>query len=240
MIPDFEYLIVRFHHRPSPSATLPGPKKGGLKIQALGSLARRSEHQDTHGRPRVWDGPVRFTLTGRPERRCTASPPALIEGLSAEVVMADTAYDADHLRQAIAAKGRTRRHFPTIRPRALKISASTSIFMLKRPSRRMLLLKAQAVSGPPSQHASKRPLGNYQAVVTLAAIILWMANKCPQDLEHLVRGPEFCRSGARQRPAECDRQHESDGGLSPSPAHRSRTANTAATARSGSAPGNMP
>jgi hypothetical protein len=29
----------------------------------------------------------------------------LIEGLPAEVVMADTAYDADHLRQAIAAKG---------------------------------------------------------------------------------------------------------------------------------------
>jgi transposase len=29
----------------------------------------------------------------------------LIEGLTAEVVMADTAYDADHLRQAIAARG---------------------------------------------------------------------------------------------------------------------------------------
>jgi transposase len=29
----------------------------------------------------------------------------LIEGLPAEVVMADTAYDADRLRQAIAAKG---------------------------------------------------------------------------------------------------------------------------------------
>jgi transposase len=29
----------------------------------------------------------------------------LIQGLPARVVMADTAYDADHLRQAIAAKG---------------------------------------------------------------------------------------------------------------------------------------
>jgi ABC-type sulfate transport system substrate-binding protein len=29
----------------------------------------------------------------------------LIEGLPAEVVMADTAYDADHTRQVIAAKG---------------------------------------------------------------------------------------------------------------------------------------
>ena len=36
-------------------------------------------------------------------RRFSAA--ALIEGLPAELVMADTAYDADHLRQAIAAKG---------------------------------------------------------------------------------------------------------------------------------------
>lgn len=34
-------------------------------------------------------------------------PPHLIEGLPAEVVMVDTAHDADHLRQAIAAKGRS-------------------------------------------------------------------------------------------------------------------------------------
>jgi transposase len=32
---------------------------------------------------------------------------ALIEEFPAEVVMADTVYDADHLRQAIAAKGRS-------------------------------------------------------------------------------------------------------------------------------------
>jgi hypothetical protein len=36
----------------------------------------------------------------------------LIEGLPAELVMADTTYDADHLRQAIAAKGRSP-SFPT-------------------------------------------------------------------------------------------------------------------------------
>ena len=40
----------------------------------------------------------------RSERRCPQAA-ALIEGFPAEVVMADTAYDADHLRQAIAAKG---------------------------------------------------------------------------------------------------------------------------------------
>jgi transposase len=47
---------------------------------------------------------VRFTPTSRSEGRCTASR-RIDRGLPAEVVMADTAYDADHLRQAIAAKG---------------------------------------------------------------------------------------------------------------------------------------
>ena len=47
---------------------------------------------------------MRFTLTAG-QKGDAPQAAALIEGLSAEVVMADTAYDADHLRQAIAAKG---------------------------------------------------------------------------------------------------------------------------------------
>ena len=48
--------------------------------------------------------PVRFTLTAG-QKGDAPQAAALIEGLPTEVVMADTAYDADHLRQAIAAKG---------------------------------------------------------------------------------------------------------------------------------------
>src|SRR5712672_635923 len=48
--------------------------------------------------------PVRFTLTAS-QKGDAPQAAALLEGLPAEVVMADTAYDADHLRQAIAAKG---------------------------------------------------------------------------------------------------------------------------------------
>jgi transposase len=48
--------------------------------------------------------PVRFTLTAG-QKGDAPRATALIAGLTAEVVMADTAYDADHLRQAIAAKG---------------------------------------------------------------------------------------------------------------------------------------
>ena len=48
--------------------------------------------------------PVRFTLTAG-QKGDAPQAAALLEGLPAEVVVADTAYDADHLRQAIAAKG---------------------------------------------------------------------------------------------------------------------------------------
>ncbi|NEV03268.1 transposase, partial [Bradyrhizobium sp. UFLA 03-164] len=43
--------------------------------------------------------PVRFTLPAG-QKGDAPQAAALIEGLSAEVVMADAAYDADHLRQA--------------------------------------------------------------------------------------------------------------------------------------------
>jgi len=48
--------------------------------------------------------PVRFTLTAG-QKGDAPQAAELIEGLAAEIVMADTAYDADHFRQAIAAKG---------------------------------------------------------------------------------------------------------------------------------------
>ena len=48
--------------------------------------------------------PVRFILTAGQRGDAPQAGP-LIEGLPAEAVVADAAYDADHLRQAIAAKG---------------------------------------------------------------------------------------------------------------------------------------
>jgi len=48
--------------------------------------------------------PVRFALTGGQRGDCPEAY-ALIEGLPAQAVMADTAYDADRLRQAVASKG---------------------------------------------------------------------------------------------------------------------------------------
>ena len=48
--------------------------------------------------------PVRFTLTAG-QKGDAPQAASLIEGLPADIVMADTAYDSDRLREAIAEKG---------------------------------------------------------------------------------------------------------------------------------------
>jgi hypothetical protein len=63
--------------------------------------------------------------------------------------MADTAYDADHLRQAIAAKGAIA-VIPDNTSRALNIRSS----LCPAPSRGMLLLKTQAI--PPRRYPLRK------------------------------------------------------------------------------------
>jgi transposase len=85
--------------------------------------------------------PVRFMLTAG-QKGDAPQAAMLIEGFPAEVVMADTAYDADHLRKAIAAKGALA-VIPNNPSRALKYPLDKPL--CSAPSRRVLLLKAQAV-----------------------------------------------------------------------------------------------
>jgi transposase len=93
--------------------------------------------------------PVRFMLTAG-QKGDAPQAAALLEGLPAEVVMADTAYDADHLRQAIAAKGALA-VIPNNPSRALKYQISArQASLCPAPSRGMLLLKAQAI--PPRRN----------------------------------------------------------------------------------------
>ena len=94
--------------------------------------------------------PARFTLTAG-QKGDAPQAAALIEGLPAEIVMADTAYDADHLRQAIAAKGALA-VIPNNPSRALKCARQT--FLCPAPSRRMLLLKAEAI--PPRRNPLRK------------------------------------------------------------------------------------
>jgi transposase len=90
--------------------------------------------------------------------------------IPAEVVMADTAYDADHLRQAIAAKG------------ALAVIPNNPSRALKYPLDKHLYAQRHLVECCFSKLKQFRRVAtrfektarNYRAVVTLAAIILWM------------------------------------------------------------------
>ena len=113
--------------------------------------------------------PVRFTLTAG-QKGDAPQAAALIEGLPAEVVMADTAYDADALRQAIADKGalavipnnpsRTFKHRLDKQLHAQRHLIECCFSKLKQFRR---------VATPFEKTAR-----NYRAVVTLAAIVLWL------------------------------------------------------------------
>ena len=76
---------------------------------------------------------MRFTLTAG-QKGDAPQAADLIEELPAEVVMADAAYDADHLRQAIAAK------------RALAVIPNNPSHAIKHPLDKNLYVQA-----PPRQ-----------------------------------------------------------------------------------------
>jgi transposase len=89
----------------------------------------------------------------------------LIEGLPAEVVMADTAYDADHLRQVIAALA------PNNPSRALKHPLDKHLYA-HRHLVECCFSKLKQFRRVATRF--KKTARNYRAVVTLAAIVLGM------------------------------------------------------------------
>ena len=113
--------------------------------------------------------PVRFALTGGHRGDAPQAGP-LIEGLPAQVVMADTAYDADHLRQAIAAKG------------AIAVIPNNPSRTFKYPLDKHLYAQRHLVECCFSRLKQFRRVAtrfektarNYLAVVTIAAIVLWI------------------------------------------------------------------
>jgi len=113
--------------------------------------------------------PVRFHLTAG-QAGDAPQALALIEGLPARVVMADTAYDADRFRQAIADKG------------ALAVIPSNPSRSRKHPLDKSLYAQRHLVECCFSKLKQFRRVAtrfektarNYLAVVTLAATILWL------------------------------------------------------------------
>jgi transposase len=113
--------------------------------------------------------PVRFILTAG-HRGDAPQAAALIEGLPAHVVMADTAYDADHLRAAIADKG------------ALAVIPNNPSRASKHPLDKHLYAQRHLVECCFSRLKQFRRVAtrfektarNYLAVLHLAATVLWM------------------------------------------------------------------
>jgi transposase len=113
--------------------------------------------------------PVRFILTAGQKGDAPQAEP-LIEDLPAQVVMADTAYDADHFRQAIADKG------------ALAVIPNNPSRAKKLPLDKHLYAQRHLVECCFSRLKQFRRVAtrfektarNYLAVLTLAAIVLWL------------------------------------------------------------------
>jgi len=113
--------------------------------------------------------PVRFTLTAGQKGDAPQAGP-LIEGLPAKIVMADTAYDADHFRQAIADKA------------ALAVIPNNPSRAIKHPLDKHIYAQRHLVECCFSKLKQFRRVAtrfektarNYLAVVTLAAIVLWL------------------------------------------------------------------
>jgi transposase len=94
----------------------------------------------------------------------------LIAGLPAEVVMADTAYDADHFRQAITDKGAIA-VIPNNPSRAQKYLLDKHLYA-QRHLVECCFSKLKHFRRVATRY--EKTARNYTAVVTIAAIVLWM------------------------------------------------------------------
>jgi transposase len=112
---------------------------------------------------------VRFHLTAG-HRGDAPQALSLIEGLPAEVVMADTAYDSDQLRQAIADKG-ARAVIPNNPSRAKKHPLDEDLYA-ERHHVECCISKLKQFRRVATRF--EKTARNYLAVVTLAAIVIWL------------------------------------------------------------------
>jgi transposase len=113
--------------------------------------------------------PVRFILTGG-QRGDAPQADALMEGLPAEVVMADAAYDSNHIRQAIADKGAVA-VIPNNPSRARKYPLDKHLYA-QRHLVECCFARLKQFRRVATRY--EKTARNYFAVVTLAATILWL------------------------------------------------------------------
>lgn len=113
--------------------------------------------------------PVRFALTAG-QKGDAPQAEALIEGLPAEVVMADAAYDSDRLREAISQKGAVA-VIPNNPSRARKYPLDKHLYaqrhLIECCFSRLKQFRRVATR-------FEKTAKHYLAVLTIAAIVLWV------------------------------------------------------------------
>ena len=112
---------------------------------------------------------MRLVLTAGQKGDAPQADP-LIEGLPAEAVMADAAYDSDRLRQAIADKG-AQAVIPNNPSRAKKYALDKHLYA-HRHLIECCFSKLKQFRRVATRY--EKTARNYLAVVTLAAIVLWL------------------------------------------------------------------
>jgi len=113
--------------------------------------------------------PVRFTLTAGQRGDCPQAY-GLIDGLPAQVIMADAAYDADLLRKAIADNGAVA-VIPNNPSRTRKYALDKHLYA-ERHLIECCFSKLKQFRRVATRY--EKTARNYRAVVTLATIVLWL------------------------------------------------------------------
>jgi transposase len=164
--PDFEYLIidstiVRAHQHAAGA-------KEGLKIRPSAARAGGLTSK-IHLAVRGLGLPVRFLLTAG-QRNDITQAHALVAGLPAEQVMADTVFDADHLRGDIAATG-AQAVIPSHPARAKKLPFDTALYK-ERHLVECCLNKLKHVRRVATRY--EKTARNFLVFICLAATGIWL------------------------------------------------------------------
>ena len=113
--------------------------------------------------------PVRFALTAG-QKGDAPQAEALLQGLPADVVLADAAYDSDRLR-AIIARKRANAVIPNNPSRTRKYDLDRALYA-ERHLIECCFAKLKQFRRVATRY--EKTARNYAAVVTLAAIVLWL------------------------------------------------------------------
>ena len=113
--------------------------------------------------------PVRFVLTAG-QKGDAPQAAALLEDAPAEVVIADAAYDADHVREAVAEKG-AEAVIPNNPSRALKYPIDEDLYA-QRHLIECCISKLKHFRRVATRY--EKTMRNYSAIVAIASILLWL------------------------------------------------------------------